>query len=80
MHILIHSTFEIVTPVVTFDQPLWMKATEIINAKCMGIVRTVGGFHLLISFLGRIGGLMKGSGLEEALAVVFTENAEPYDN
>ena len=59
-----------------------MKAiiNEIINAKCMGIVRTVGGFHLLISFLGRIGGLMKGSGLEEALAVVFTENAEPYDN
>ena len=53
-----------------------MKATEIINAKCMGIVRTVGGFHLLISFLGSIGGLMKGSGLEEALAVVCINYAK----
>ena len=33
------------------------------------------GFHLLMSFFGGIGGLMKGIGLEEALEVVFAENA-----
>ena len=56
--------FEIVTPVVTFDQPLWMKATEINNAKSMAILYIFGGFHLLMSFLASIGGLMKESGLE----------------
>ena len=69
---------EIVTTVVTFDQPLWMKATEIINGKFMGIVCIIGGFHLLMSFLGSVGGLMKGSGLEVALRVVFAENTVPY--
>ena len=69
---------EIVTTVVTFDQQLWMKATEIINGKFMGIVCIIGGFHLLMSFLGSVGGLMKGSGLEVALTVVFAENTVPY--
>ena len=31
---------EIVTPLVAFDQPLWMKATEIMSAKPMGIACT----------------------------------------
>ena len=46
---------EIVTPIVTFNQPLWMKATEIINAKSMSIVCILRGFHFLISFLGALG-------------------------
>ena len=62
---------ENVTTVVTFDQPLWMKATEIINSKSMDIVCILEGFHLLMSFLGSIGGVMQGSGSEEALGVVF---------
>ena len=69
---------EIVTTVVTFDQPLRMKATEIMNGKSMGIVCILGGFHLLMSFLGSIGSLMKGSGLEVAPRVVFAENTVPY--
>ena len=55
------------TPCITFDQPLWLKAVEIIIAKSMNIVFRFGGFHTMMSFLGRIGSMMKGSGLEEAL-------------
>ena len=55
-----------------------MKETEIINAKSMGIVCILGGFQLLMSFLDSIGGLMKGSGLEEALGVVLAENTVPH--
>ena len=66
---------EITTPVVTFDQSLWMKATEIIKAKSVGIACILGGFHLLMSFLGS---LMKRIGLEEAFRVVLTENTVPY--
>ena len=42
------------TPCVTFDQPLWLKAVEIIKAKAMNIVCRLGGFHTLMSFLGSI--------------------------
>ena len=56
---------------VTFDQPLWLKATEIANAKSMNIVLILGGFHLMKSFMGSIGSLMKGSGLSEALATCY---------
>ena len=41
---------ETVTAVVTFDQPYWIKATEIINVKSMGIVCILGECHLLMSF------------------------------
>ena len=51
-----------------------MKATEIMNAKSIGIVCIRRGFNLIMSFLGSIGGLMKGSGLEKAFGVVFAEN------
>ena len=51
-----------------------MKATEIMNAKYIGIVCIRRGFNLIMSFLGSIGGLMKGSGLEKAFGVVFAEN------
>ena len=32
------------TPVLTFDQPLWLKATETINAKSIKIVLILDGF------------------------------------
>ena len=35
----------IITPCITFDQPLWLKAVGIIEAKQMGIVCRLGGFH-----------------------------------
>ena len=63
------------TPCVTFDQPLWLKAVEIIKAKAMNTVCRLGGFHTLMSFLGSIGSMMKGSGLEEVLENVYGPNA-----
>ena len=54
------------TPAVTFDQPLWKKAVEIAVEKSLLIVVRLGGFHKLMSFLGSVGTLMKGSGLEKA--------------
>ena len=58
-------------PCVTFDQPLWLKAQVIINKHNLKILCRLGGFHLLMSFLGSIGHLMKGSGLEEALELIY---------
>ena len=63
------------TPVLTFDQPFWLKATEIANCKSMNIVLILGGFHLMMSFMGSIGSLMKGSGLSEAFSTCYAINA-----
>ena len=59
----------------TFDQPLYQKARDIVSStsdpllKCV-IVR-LGGFHLLMSFLGCIGYIMSGSGLKEVLSLIY---------
>ena len=45
----------IYTPCVTFDQPLWLKATGIIKDQNLKIVWRLGGFHMLMSFLGSVG-------------------------
>ncbi|KAK3918977.1 DegV domain-containing protein MG450 [Frankliniella fusca] len=55
---------------VTFDQPLYWKATEIVlaspaNSQLRNIIVRLCGFHLLLSFMGSIGHLMSGSGLED---------------
>ena len=62
------------TPCVTFVQPLWTKATSIIAEKDLDIVCRLGGFHLLMSFLGSIGHLRGGSGLEDLLGEIFVNN------
>ena len=62
------------TPSVTFDQPFWLKATEIIVDSSLNIVSHLGGFHTLMSFLGSIGNIMDGSGISELLHVVYGEN------
>ena len=62
------------TPVITFDQPLWVKATEITTAKSMSIVIILGGFHLMMSYMGSVGIMMKGSGLEQALMTCYGSN------
>ena len=67
-----------VTPVITFDQPLYIKAMEIVKAKNMNMVVMLGGFHLLMSFLGRIGEVMKGSGLEDALEELYGKSTVPH--
>lgn len=39
------------------------------------IVIRLGGFHLQMSFLGAIGHIMSGSGLQELLECVYASNA-----
>lgn len=65
---------------VTFDQPLFAKATEIVLAAAPGsplsrVVVRLGGFHLLLSFLGSVGHIMAGSGLEEMWANIYAKNS-----
>ena len=44
----------------------------------MEIVCRLGGFHTLMSFLGSIGTLMAGSGIEDALGQSYAENVVPH--
>ncbi|KAJ8386430.1 hypothetical protein AAFF_G00170270 [Aldrovandia affinis] len=67
-------------PIITFDQPLWWKALLIIEAEPEGsdlsnIVLRLGGFHTEMSFLGSIGHLMAGTGLQEVMELVYAVNA-----
>lgn len=67
------------TCIVTLDQPLYFKAREIIatlieNAELFKLIR-LGGFHLLMSFLGGIGYIMAGSGPKEVLSIIFAPNS-----
>ena len=57
--------------VVTFDWQLFIKALEIVMSKNYKIILRVGGFHKVKSYLGSIGMIMAGSGLEEAMKLVF---------
>jgi len=60
------------TASITFDQPLWLKAVEICKAASLNsIVCRLGGFHVLMSFLGSIGTVMSGSGLQELMGLVY---------
>ena len=68
------------TPIITFDQPLWWKAMMIVDAEphesdLKNIILRLGGFHTEMSFLGSIGHLMSGSGLQEVLELVYAANA-----
>ena len=56
---------------VTFDQPLYIKAYEIVADQNMNIFVRLGGFHQMMSFLGSLGYVMEGSGLREALETVY---------
>ncbi|CAI9737304.1 Hypothetical predicted protein [Octopus vulgaris] len=67
------------TPEFTFDQLLCFKATTIVeNARedidQHPIILRLGGFHTLISCLGSIGLLMRRTGLQEILEVIFAGN------
>lgn len=61
---------------VTFDQPLYHKARIIIaesqeRGKLKNVVVRLGGFHLLMSYLGAIGYIMADSGLEALWSIVY---------
>jgi len=48
---------------VTFDKPLYIKAVDIATVANLNVVCRLGGFHILMIFLGAIGYVMKGSGI-----------------
>lgn len=68
------------TCVITFDQPLYIKAREIVaaalpNSELSRVVVRLGGFHLLMSYLGAVGFIMQGSGIKEILSVIYAPNS-----
>lgn len=62
------------TACITFDQPLYIKAVDIVMQSKLNIVVRLGGFHTLMNFLGSVGYIMKGSGLEELLGLLYGSN------
>ena len=66
-------------PVVTFDQPLYWKAMNIVSNEIQGsdlkpLIVRLEAFHTQMSFLGSIGKLMENTGLGELLATVYAPN------
>ena len=61
---------------VTFDQPLYIKARKIVHyfpdlfKDCL---MKLGEFHLIMSYLGCIGYIMSGSGLNDLWSTVYAE-------
>ena len=79
MYICSHARKYNYTPVITFDQPLWWKAIMIVesqpgSSELHSVIVRLGGFHAEMSFLGSIGHLMKGSGIEDLLKVIYESN------
>ena len=70
-----------IVAVITLDQPLWQKATLIIESEPTdsnlrsSFLRIAAGLHVQMNFLSSIGHLMGGSGLQELLAVIYAPNA-----
>ena len=65
-----------VEPVVTFDQPLWLKAMMIKKKSSLPITILLGNFHKQMSFLGSIGYVMKNSGILELLSTAYAPNSD----
>ncbi|KAJ8878764.1 hypothetical protein PR048_019350 [Dryococelus australis] len=65
--------------IVTFEQPLYAKASEIIVTAPPGELDSVtlrlGGLYLLVSFMGSIGFIMSGSGIEELWMQVYAKSS-----
>lgn len=64
-------TFKVPTQSITFDQPFYAKAYNIVSSMNMNTFVVLEGFHQLKSFLESIGCLMEGGGLCAALENVY---------
>ncbi|KAJ8888031.1 hypothetical protein PR048_007516 [Dryococelus australis] len=70
------------TCIVTLDQPLFVKYSEIVlsaqqDSPVSCVIARLGGFHMLFSFLGSIGYVLKASGIEEFWETVCAKNSIP---
>ena len=66
-------------PIITFDQPLWLKYHEVIGSQPEGnefynVILQLGGFPTLVRFPGCIGHIMAVSGLQYLLEQVYAAN------
>ena len=62
---------------ITFDQPLCWKATTIDegaqeDSPLSSVILRLGGFHIMMSYLGSIGHLMAGTGVQKVLDVIYS--------
>ncbi|CAC5381294.1 unnamed protein product [Mytilus coruscus] len=69
-----------ISPVLTFDQPLYWRALTIVqneqpNSQLKSLVLRLGGFHTEMSFMGSIGHIMSNSGIQEILELIYAPNA-----
>ena len=48
------SNLGLLTACLIFDQPLWVKAVDIVNSKNLEVVVRLGGFHQVMNFLESI--------------------------
>ena len=62
---------------VTFDQPLYIKAADIISSSSdlPNVFLRLGGFHLVMSYLGSVGYIMSQSGLKDIWETVYAPNS-----
>ena len=66
------------TPVLTFDHPLYWKSMSIKeqqdeSSALKKIVLRIGGFHQMMSFPGSIGYIMQVSGLQALFELIYAE-------
>ena len=61
---------------VTFDQPLYIKAVDVVASSpdLSNMCLRLGGFHMLMSYMGSIGYVTGGSGLEALWETVYAPN------
>ncbi|KYN05237.1 hypothetical protein ALC62_03865 [Cyphomyrmex costatus] len=64
---------------VAFDLPLYIKALEVTmttnDDRLKNVKPVLGGFHLLMSFIGAVGHIMDGNGIKEILTLIYAENS-----
>ena len=65
--------------IVTFDQPLFIKAVDIVHASSnlTGIIVRLGGLHMAFSYMGADGYIMSGSGVEQMWGSVYAAGSIP---
>ena len=59
------------TPILTFHQPLWLKAMETVKALYLKVDLILEGFHMLTSYVDSIGKVISEYGLCTELETVY---------
>ena len=64
----------------TFDQPLFAKADDIVEAspELDRIIIILGGFHLAMYYMGSIGFITRGGGIEVLWETVYAPNTAEH--